>query len=236
MQFFTDITTNASNLCLLNVKQYNNPKKLVKKACFIDPGVYELVKGPEYSRVEFLHELARGRMAENEFLSIDYPCDMNSQYTELFIEKSIKNNLLYADNLKYITTIQYAFMDYTDFIKRCIELDSILSRPGKIIGLGNMCRIMRTTDYMDACMSYLINNYPARRVHIYGLSIRCIKKYVPILEKKDFVVSVDSTKWTRAVTLDFKKTHGVCARKANRDEYLLEYIKEIQKCGIEVEF
>ncbi|NMC60186.1 MAG: hypothetical protein GYA51_12520 [Candidatus Methanofastidiosa archaeon] len=77
MKFFTDISTQISNFCLLNIKQYNNQKKYRKTLIFIDPSVYELKDSAEYSKIELLHELASGRLLENEYISIDYPCDMN---------------------------------------------------------------------------------------------------------------------------------------------------------------
>lgn len=106
--FMTDITTDASNYCLLSIKKYNDKRKEKKKLFFIDPGVYELVKTNEYSHITELHELVPN-LKENEYISIDYPCDMNPKYTKEFIEKSYQNNVRYASNLHYICTIQMHF-------------------------------------------------------------------------------------------------------------------------------
>lgn len=137
--FFTDITTNASNYCLLNIKQLKNPKLLNKKEFYIDPSVYELKNNTEYSCINLLHKIAN----QNQYyISIDYPCDMNIQYSELFIEKSIQNNLKYKNNSKYICTIQFKFNDFSDFLKQFNYLEENIDFSNKIIGIGNLCRIL----------------------------------------------------------------------------------------------
>ena len=114
----------------------------MKKIIYIDPSVHELKNSAEYSKISLLHELANGKLRENEWISIDYPCDMNEAYTDLFIEKSIKNNIKYRDNTHYICTIQFRFMDIKDFVRQFEYLEEQIDFTKKIIGIGNLCRIM----------------------------------------------------------------------------------------------
>jgi hypothetical protein len=74
--FMTDISTDASHYCLLNIKKYDDKRKDTKQIIFVDPGVMELKKMDEYKYVEKLHWLANNNLKSNEYISIDYPCDM----------------------------------------------------------------------------------------------------------------------------------------------------------------
>src|SRR6056297_1806358 len=99
MLFFTDITTDASKYCMLNIKRYGDPRKRKKKMVFVDPGVYELKKSNEYSEIDRLHKIAQNPQLF-EWISIDYPCDMrpnDPEIAELFVQKSIENNWRYKD-------------------------------------------------------------------------------------------------------------------------------------------
>jgi hypothetical protein len=89
MLFFTDFQTTESQFCLLNIKHYAKRHTKPKTTYFIDPGVYELKKAREYKHIDLLHSIARSEMPKNEYISIDYPCDMNLTYTDEFIQKSI---------------------------------------------------------------------------------------------------------------------------------------------------
>jgi len=243
MHFFTDITTNASNYCLLHIKKYNDKRKENKKIIFVDPGVYELTKNPEYSNIKLLHDLASGRipLQYNEFISIDYPCDMNIKYSEEFIRKTYENNIKYAENKKYICTVQYKFKDINSFYYEMERTKHIWSKPGKILGLGNLCRIYqwakgsKTEIYLDKISNYLITNSSIiSRIHFYGIGIKFIRRYFPFLNKYISKISVDSTKWTRAVNNKLKYAHGVCCRKNTRDLYFTEYTKYLKKLGFRV--
>jgi len=142
MIFFTDITTNISNYCMLNIKKYNDNNKNNKKIIFIDPSVYELKNHAEYSRIDILHKLVKN-LKKNEYITIDYPCDMNAYYTGLFIEKSYYNNILYSNIDNYICVIQFEFMNYQDFVFQFNRLKKIWeNNDKKIIGIGNMCRML----------------------------------------------------------------------------------------------
>lgn len=230
LKFFTDITTNASNLCLLNIKRYSDKRKNDKDMIFIDPSVYELKKSNEYSKIELLHKIIPD-LRSNEFISIDYPCDMNLQFQNEFIEKSIRNNFRYANNLHYICTIQYRFMDLSDFKNKFNELYSIMNIPDKIIGIGNLCRILKVNktnkQFLDDLFKFLYENLPEKHlIHFYGLSANLIERYLPKMLTK-FEISVDSTKWTKARRVWFKLENGICCKKVNRDKFFLHYLQEL---------
>lgn len=236
LQFFTDITTAASNYCLLHAARYHDPRKATKKVVFVDPGVYQLTTGAtEYKDIDLLHALAGGATLPNEWVSIDYPCDMNLALQDYFVQKSVENNLRYARNEKYICTIQYRFQDRRDFVARFRELEHVwLESPRKIVGLGNLCRIMRPNAYLNSVFEFLHENLPrGTRIHVYGPALAVIGRYFPRLCRR-FQVSADSTKWTRAVTDLFKRENGVCCRKHNRDDFFMAYIKKLRHLGLEV--
>jgi len=231
MIFFTDISTKASSYCMLNINRYNSKLKKNKKLVFVDPGVWELTKGvTEYEFVEKLHRLAQGNLEDNEYISIDYPCDMNEKYTDFFIEKSITNNLVYQRNPKYICTIQSKFRDFKDFKKRFDDLGPIFLDQDKILGIGNMCRIMQPNTFTDNVFRYILRfRNSIRWVHFYGLAHKLIMKYIPMLEGWGMKTSVDHTKWTRACHNKLKRQYGLNCSSSNRDEFFLENIKKMKK-------
>lgn len=236
MIFFTDITTNTSNYCLLNVKRLHDPRVVNKKMLMIDPGVYELKKATEYSCIDTLHELASNHdLGPGKFISIDYPCDMNEEHSDLFIRKSVENNIKYAKNMWYICTVQSYFKDFDSFKEEWYKLEDIWLHCPKIIGLGNICRIMRPTEYTDKVFDLILKRFSSPRwIHIYGMALRLIKKYVPVLEKHGIKVSVDSTKWTYASNSKLKKELGWYCRKDTRDYFFNSYINTIRNAGVRV--
>jgi len=226
--FFTDITTAASKYCLLNVNRLADPRKYAKKIIFVDPGVYELTKAVEYSQLDTLHRIAKD---QSQFVSIDYPCDMNPLYTDEFIEKSVKNNIHYKDNPYYICTVQFALHSVASFEREFAYLHEQVDFTQKVVGIGNLCRIMRPCHFTDRVFK-LLYKYKWYHYHFYGLALSLIKRYLPGLPH----CSVDSTKWTRAVHNTLKRKNGVCARKHNRDAYFLAYIQTIKNAGITVDY
>lgn len=225
--FFTDIQTQCSRFCLLNIKKYDSEQKLEKTVCFIDPSVYELVQNTEYSNIEKLHWLASGNLRENEYISIDYPCDMNETYSDLFIEKSIKNNLKYRDNEQYICTIQSKFQDFRDFVRQFEYLEEQINFNKKIVGIGNLCRILHPNRFSDEVFDYL--NKKLYIFHFYGLGMRLIKKYSWFFAGSRFS-SIDSTKWTKSRNRELLKKYGqIICTSSNRDDYFLTYMKEIER-------
>lgn len=217
LTFYTDIQTQISNFCLCQVKGL--PKTDKKNDVIVDPGVYELKKSTEYSQIAELHKIAcEGKRK----ISIDYPCDMNLNFSDLFIEKSKANNMKYLWNSNYICAVQYHFMDINDFEFQFKWLEERIDVKHKIIGIGNLCRIMRPNRFTDLVFDFLLQK--PYKFHFYGLSLALINKYLTQF-KQD--ISVDSTKWTRAVSNDLKSAFGVCCRKNTRDLYFLEYIRSI---------
>ncbi len=232
--FFTDYSTQISKYCLLNVKKYKDISKLDKIMYFIDPSVYELKDSNEYSNIKLLEHLSNaGNLKENEFISIDYPNDMNPQYSDLFIEKTMQYNKKYADNLNYIATLQFKFKDFNDFRQRFNELSEYVDMSKKVIGIGNLCRIMSNNDFIDNVFDFLYNQIKIKQIawiHFYGLSKRvievCINKFKDL---NSVIISTDSTKWTRRVHKNPPLDKAICCRKENRDVYFTEYIKAIEK-------
>ena len=227
--FFTDFNTKISNFCLLNIKDYKKRLSKNKFIYFIDPGVYELKDSAEYSKIELLHELANGKLLENEWISIDYPCDMNEAYTETFIEKSIKNNLRYKNNPQYICTIQFKFQDFKDFKYQFEYLEEQIDFSKKIIGIGNLCRIMKPNLFTDEVFEFLKEKYYEYDYyfHFYGLSLSLIKKYLHVFK----CCGVDSTKWTRACNNNLKKSFGLNCNKKTRNLYFISYMENLYENG-----
>lgn len=220
MKFFTDHTIKVSKYCLCNIKHYFSFKASRKELVFIDPGVYELVRSPEYTYRWKMHRMVR-HLPSNTYISIDYPCDMNPAYTDQFIAESVKNNIMYRDVPNYICTIQSHFRGIESFRKEARRLEPIWKHHDKIIGLGNLCRIMHPTPFTDQVSDWVINNVPLGKwVHVYGMPMRLMRKYLPAWEDAGIEVSVDSTKWTRPVRGRGKPS----CNKENREQYFLNYI------------
>lgn len=234
--FFTDHSTNASNYCLLNVKKYPHSGK---KMYFIDPSVYELKNHNEYSNIEKLHNMIPN-LKENEFISIDYPCDMNLKYSDEFIQKTTDNNIKYKDNPHYICTLQYKFQDINDFYKRLYYIEENIDLSKKIVGMGNLCRIMHPNSYIKEVIDWMEFMSRCKNIswmHWYGISFKVILEVINTFKNNDITISVDSTKWTKRIHKRPPLDKAICCRKADRNVYFLEYIKEIEKrTGIKVEY
>jgi hypothetical protein len=241
MIFFTDITTNASDYCLCNIKSFY-PKwktRRKKKLVMVDPGVHELVNRTEYSMIRQLHRLVEIIPAKypNTHISIDYPSDMNHQHAQLFIDKSVKNNIKYANEKHYICTIQFWHRNFSSFKDEAEKLKPIWLSCPKIVGLGNLCRIMYPDQHTDDVFDWIINNLGfANWVHVYGMSFRCIVKYVPLMEEVGIKVSVDSTKWTRHVSRSHRTHEKIHCTRDTRDEFFLDYMDALLDRGVKVEW
>lgn len=237
--FFTDIQTNISQYNLLNIKYYNKIDNFHKKIYFIDPSVLELKNNWEYSHIKELHKIASNRPKLNEFISIDYPPDMNLELSQLFIKKSILNNIKYKKNSHYICTIQYNFKDFSSFVYNYEYLNDKIDFSQKIIGFGNLCRILRLKGknnqdnykYYKQIKEYLIPKLKNLKwIHFYGLSYQAIGFLINELQKanKQCIISIDSTKWTKAIDITLKWKLGFQCNKQNRDIYFLYYINKIK--------
>ncbi len=234
MIFFTEVTCEPSNYCLLHVGKYNCARKLKKKEILVDPGVLELTKLPDYSKIKLLHELASGGLQKNEWISIDYPPYMDPSKANSFIKKSVENNFKYKDNDRYICCIQYFPRMIDQFTRRLGELLPILQNPKKMIGIGGIKDIEMPNMHTNLLFHTLMKEISPRRIHLYGPAETLIEKYVPLLERKGWIVSVDSTKWTRACTVKLKRQHGLyCHEKKNL--YFEIYMKKLSKrLGVDV--
>jgi hypothetical protein len=252
MIFFTDIQTHASNYCLLNINKYHQYDKYKeKKLVFIDPGVMELRKATEYKYIDKLHWLAQGHLRPNEYLSIDYPCDMvdpqlpKAEYEarcKLFVEKSVANNWKYAENPQYICAIQYDWMAQKDFEFRMKELEPVYAHKKKIVALGNLCRLFIKPEerknggahekYMDFVIAYIIRNKAKFYwIHIYGLAAYAIDKYMSLLQyyAPNITISVDSTKWTRPRTRQLHDKY--CKPKSQTQLFATKHIHKGYCCS-----
>jgi len=240
MKFFTDKTVNNPYL-LIKIKDYirmkeKKPEKLSKyKEVFIDPGVYELTKNPCYSWEwdinvnDFLDSLPK-----NHYFSFDYPCDMNINFTDIFLRNSWSNAKLFCYHSQYITTIQYEFNNYFRFVYWFSKYNNLKIRSG-IMGLGNMCRFPRLNNYIKHSLDYAFLGCIVGRIHIYGLCLDGIPYANKLAKKFKIELSIDSTKWTRAVTNNLKLKYGISCKSKNRQEYFDTYIQEIKNRGVEVD-
>jgi hypothetical protein len=230
-KFFTYYGMPISNYCLLNIKDYDKGISLPKKEFMIDPGVYELKKAKEYSCIDQLHAIAQ---ANQQYISIDYPCDMNKQYAGIFVRKTNANIRRYCHNDKYIITVQHKFHNYPSFSKNFHQYAYWMK--GKVVGIGNICRLFYIDSFTDKVF-HLLNTSPIRhdviRYHFYGLGMRLIKKY---LVDADFNWSVDSIKWTKAVNNYLKVKYGLNAKRRYYNEYFLAYMDTIREAGVDIEW
>ncbi|MFW9881678.1 MAG: hypothetical protein ACFFG0_52095, partial [Candidatus Thorarchaeota archaeon] len=233
--FLTEVKNLDSNCSLTHINLYENILKFKKLFNFIDPGVHYLLKNDNYPHLKKLHKLASGNLLSNEFISIDYPGDMFPSKSQEFIKRSIQNNFKYADNPKYICTIQFnisrfiqndrvklpiakpSINDFPSFKENFEILENIFLGKNKILGIGNLCRVFEPNKFMDKITSFLIaksrgdslfkNERKIKWIHFYGLSKSCIKRYIPIFLYNGIIVSADSLKWTRASSKNLRKKY-----------------------------
>ena len=235
MKFFTDKTV-INKYLLVKITDYLKMKDFSRWECvFIDPCVYELTKSNEYSWInkidieKFLNSLHAGH-----FFSLDYPCDMNVKYTKLFLNKSWNNAIKYCKFSQYIITVQSEFNDYNSFISWFDRYNTLEIKSG-ILGLGNMCRILYFTDYIRDTLTYAFKNTKTKRIHIYGLGMRIIPFAYNLALKYNIELTIDSTKWTRAVNKELKWKYGYNAKQKDRQIFFDMYLKVIRSKGVKLE-
>ena len=228
MTFFTDKSV-INDYLLIKIEDYLKLKDYSRwKEIFIDPGVYELTKEPEYSWfqnnkqvVDFLNSLL-----PNHYFSLDYPCDMNPKYTEEFLNKTWYHAQLHYNHPNYIITAQYKFNNYPSFVEWFDKYNALKIKSG-IMELGNICRILQKTQYIKHVFPYAFKNCTHPRIHIYGLAFKNIKLAHDLANHYGIELSFDSTKWTRACTVELKKKYGVNCNGKNRQEFFDEYLKKV---------
>ena len=228
MKFFTDKTV-INDYLLIKILDYLKMKDFSQwKEIFVDPGVYDLTKADKFkwegkiNIEEFLNSLP-----DNHYFSFDYPCDMNENYTVLFLIKTWNRAVKYHTHPNYIVTVQYRFNNYWNFIK-WFDLYNALPIKSSILGLGNMCRFRTLNNYLKHALDYAFSHCKHPRIHIYGLCLKAIPYAVKLAKHYHIELSIDSTKWTRACNNKLKNKYKVCCTTSNRQEYFDEYKKRIE--------
>ena len=229
MKFFTDKSVKNPFL-LIQLKDYLKMNDFTKwNEVFIDPSVYELLNSYKYSFENKINinELLDS-LPNNHYLSIDYPSDMNKDYQDLFLKKTWNNALKYYSNSQYIITVQYKHNDFWNFVDWFDKYNNLNIKSG-ILGLGNLCRFKYLTEYLENVIDYAISNCKHSRIHIYGLCLKAIPFSVRLAERYNIDLSIDSTKWTKACTVNLKNKYGINCKKSNRQQFFNEYLKLIDK-------
>lgn len=234
MKFFTDRSV-VNDYLLIKLPQYSGLKDKDRwKEILVDPGVYDLTKGPTFKWEdkidvdEFLETLPA-----NHYFSWDYPPDMNLDHTEHFLERTWENALKYHAHPQYIVTVQCRFQDFPDFKKRFDQYNA-LDIESEFLGIGNMCRYPRMNLYLKNVLLYAFKNLKHPRLHIYGLCLSALPTAFELAEKYDIDFSTDSTKWTRAVTNELKYKYGLNAKRDTRQIFFDAYLERIKEKGIEL--
>jgi len=230
MKFFTDKTV-INDYLLVKIKDYWKMKDFSRwKEVFIDPGVWELTKDVEYSWVTkssyvFMEEWIKN-LPDNHYFSWDYPCDMNIFHTDYFLDKSWSNAIRYAKYPHYIVTVQSKFNNYMSFVE-WFDKYNALEIKSRIMGLGNICRILQKTQYIKHALPYAFKNCNHPRIHVYGLAFKNIEFTMKLASHYGIELSIDSTKWTRACTVALKNKYNINCNGKNRQEFFDEYLKKV---------
>jgi len=156
-------------------------------------------------------------------------------------------------------------LDIDDFKRQMKALEPIYDHKKKIVGLGNLCRLLlgrRKKDnpeyiYFQQIIQYIIENKEKFYwIHIYGMSKFAICSFIPLLQKHapKIIISVDNTKWTKCGNKELHdkyvlpkgqsqllptkhKMSGIGCTKANRNEFLeIGYIKDFKAAGIHIKY
>lgn len=234
--FFTDDTV-QKKFVLLNIKKILRKgfhKKHPFKILFIDPSVYELRTSKEYSRITWFTKENIENLPPNTFFSLDYPPDMNTEHTDLFLKKSWKYAKMFQSCPKAIITVQSKFNNYQSF-KEAFDRYLKLEIKSGILGMGNFCRIMFTTEFIKKTFRLILTCYKENEnikwIHFYGSALRLIRYIITTFRFEDVIVSFDSTKWTRACTSELKRRTKIekPTRIVRLNIYFQAYVEQIDK-------
>lgn len=235
MKFFTDKTV-VNDYLLIKIKDYLKLKDFSRwKEIFIDPGVYDLVNSDKFKwehDIDILKFL--DLLPENHYFSFDYPGDMNLQYQDLFLEKTWINAIKYHSHSQYIVTAQYKFRNYMNFMNWFKAYNALDIKSG-ILGLGNLCRFRSLNQYLKHALSYAFFRCNHSRIHIYGLCLKAIPYAYNLAKKTNIELSIDSTKWTRAVNKKCRDFSISCRNVEERQLFFNEYLKVLRNRGIILE-
>lgn len=231
VKFYTDKTVNHDYL-LIKLIDYINPKnkQLIqsKKEVIIDVGVYDLKKSNEYSwinKINFVDIL--DNLNKNEYIPFDYPSDMNPFYQDKFIFRTIENTMKYCYSSQFIVSIQYRNQDIYSF-KYWFDMGNKFIVNNNILGLGNMCRLKKKTNFIRNTFKYTFKHSKAKRIHIFGLSIWLFPIAYILSKIYNKELSFDSTNWTRACNKKLKDIN-LCSMKSTRQLYFDTYLTRINK-------
>ncbi|MHA1896223.1 MAG: hypothetical protein ACTSU2_02405 [Promethearchaeota archaeon] len=225
MIFYTDHTTEASNYCLLHIKNLKRYEEIEKKKAdiILDCGVIALRNRTEFP---YLSELIRAAESNKYRMSIDYVPELNPPHTELFIKKTNDMIERFKDNPLWIVTPHWIPRYIISFIEQ-FELNKEKIN-GRWFGLG-LGRYLYPNIFTDNVINYLIKNRKyMSHIHIYGASMRIIRKYVPKLERY-FSISVDQTKWTKPCDKYLKEKYNRSCLKSERNEFFIRYMHSLSK-------
>jgi len=240
MKIFTDKSVENEYLLI----KFTNYKKMTDfsrwKEVFIDPGVYDLTKSNTYlwenkRAYQWMEEFIKN-LPKDHYFSWDYPPDMNENYTKYFIKKSWQNANQYCKYSQYIVTVQSKFKNYWNFVEWFDKYNNLKIK-SEILGIGNLCRIHYLTSYIKHVLDYAFSHCKHPRIHIYGLGFRIIKYANDLAQRFNIHLSIDSTKWTRAVDDKLKEINNgyVSCRKGTRQMFFDYYLNKLQKKGINIE-
>lgn len=245
MEFYTDPRGIECDYALVKIQDYLKHKdKLHHKKILIDPGVYDLTPANqekknlhgEYSfEKDFDVKAFLNSLPENHYFSLDYPSDMNLELTDLFLQKTWDNALKYHSHKNYIVTVQSKFLNYMSF-KEWFDKYNQLNIKSGILGLGNLCRIFNPTEFVKTVLGYAFShcNASINSIHIYGLAMANIPYAYKMSRKFKINLSIDSTKWTRAVNELLKACHGVNCRARSRQLFFEMYKETIMSRNIKL--
>ena len=241
MKFFTDKTV-LNDYLLVKIKDYLKMKDFSRwKEVFIDPGVYELTKSKFYSWeketyqqtlkfiIDFLDSLP-----DDHYFSWDYPCDMNLQYQDFFINRTWENATHFCYHPNYIVTVQSKFRNYWNFVEWFDKYNDLEIASG-ILGLGNMCRFRSLNQFLKHTIDYAFSHCKHKRIHIYGLCLKSIPYADHLAKQFNIAFSIDSTKWTRPCTVELKKLCGLWFKHEYRQNCFDAYLEEIRKRDVILE-
>lgn len=244
MKFFT-MNNVVWRFLLVKIKDYLNMSEEDKaqyKEILIDPGVYDLTKGSTFSWEEEIDiDEFLDTLPSNHYFSWDYPCDMNPQYEDLFIKKTWENALKYHNHPQYIVTVQYKINHYWNFVEWFDKYNE-MEIASNFLGLGNMCKIITKSDFMDHAIDYAFSHSNYKRMHIYGLGLR----HIPYVYKKakqfNIELSIDSTKYTRPLRPLrnwFRKENDgkyMCSNQADRNLFFYFYLYRLYQKKVKIEY
>jgi len=210
---------------LSNYLKMTNEAKSKYKEIMIDPGVYELGVSSRFSwegKINIKQFLDSLKI--NEYLSFDYPSDMNPKFTDIFLERSWDNAIRYCNHPQYIVTVQYPYNHYWWFTY-WFDKYAKLPHGSGVLGIGNLCKQRGCNPFVKHALDYALINLPkdVERIHVYGPNKIMIKYIQKLEDLKKVRFSIDSRKW------EFYKN------SIERPYWFKEYINNLKKIGIKID-